>query len=42
MVFVEHERTSKKKFYLIRFVYSLVVVTVLVLVFTQILHVKFF
>ena len=38
----EHERTSKKKFYLIRFVYSLVVVTVLVLVFTQILHVKFF
>ena len=36
------ERTSKKKFYLIRFVYSLVVVTVLVLVFTQILHVKFF
>ena len=38
----EHERPSKKKFYLIRFVYSLVVVTVLVLVFTQILHVKFF
>ena len=38
----ESARTSKKKFYLIRLIYSVVVVAVLVLVFTEILHVKFF
>lgn len=38
----ENERSSKKKFYFIRLIYSVVVVTVLVLVFTKILNVKFF
>lgn len=38
----ESERTSKKKFYLIRLVYSLAVVGVLLFIFTEILKVKFF
>lgn len=38
----ENERTSKKKFYFIRLIYSAAVVSILLFVFAELLKVKFF